>query len=175
MADWEEPTPQRDLTLLFTLPAFAEGPEAKLVLDEFDVDYSGNVILINGAKVATLPTHKDETWVTKTMRLPAGALQPGVNTFALIARNSSGGITGGLDDFQVRGISLRLLSQSNLNLLTCTRFTQITAGQTEVTLRWVVDQTPSLTPANWQTVSSPIEWTGTLTPTNSFFRLRDAP
>jgi hypothetical protein len=176
IAYWVDPSPQHDLTLTFSLPTLAEGPEAELALEVFDVSYSGNAILVNGAKVASLPTQTaTESWGAKTQRLPAGALQPGLNTLVLSARNSSGGITGSLDDFQVRNVWLRLLSQTNLNLITSTRFTQIAAGQTNVTLRWVVDQTPSLAPVNWQTVSSPIEWTGTLTPTNGFFRLRDTP
>lgn len=176
IATWVDPSPQRDLTLAFTLPTLADGSEVELALEVFDVGYSGNAILVNGAKIASLPTQPEvETWAAKTKRLPAGALQPGLNTIVLSSRNSSGGTTGGIDDFQVRNLWLRLLSQTNLNLITSARFTQIAAGQTNVTLRWVVDQTPSLTPVNWQTVSSPIEWTGTLTPTNGFFRLRDAP
>lgn len=171
---WEDPSPQRDMALAFTLPAFAEGPEAELALEVFNVDYT-NALVVNGARVAGLPTEPGGSWVAKTQRFPAGALQPGVNTLVLSARNSSGGTTGSLDDFQVRNVWLRLLSQTNINLITSVRLTEIVAGQTNATLHWVVDQTPSLMPVNWQTVSGPISWTGTLTATNGFFRLRDTP
>lgn len=176
VAGWEDPSPQRDLLLTFPLPAFADGPQAELALDVFDVDYSANAILLNGAKIGTVPTQSAESWGTRSLRFAAGALQPGLNTLVLSSRDSSGGTTGGLDDFQVRNIWLRLYGvQANINLVTGARFTQVASGQTNVTLRWVVEQSPSLSPVNWQTVSGPIEWTGTLTPTNGFFRLRDAP
>ena len=176
VAGWEDPTPQRDFQLTFTLPAFADGPQAELALDVFDVDNSGNAILLNGAAVGTVPTQTEESWAVKSLRFAAGALQPGRNTLVFSARNSSGGSTGSLDDFQVRNVWLRLYgTQMNINLITCARFTQVAAAQTNVTLRWVVEQTPSLSPVNWQTVSDPVEWTGTLVPTNGFFRLRDVP
>ena len=172
----EDPSPQRDLLLTFTLPAFAEGPQAELALDLFNVDYTLNAVLVNGAQVGALPVQPAVSWVSKSLLFAAGALQPGLNTLVLSARNSTGGTTDGLDDFQVRNISLHLYgAQTNLNLYTGVRFTQVTAGQTNVTLRWVVEQTPSLAPTDWQTVSGPISWTGTLVPTNGFFRLRDAP
>ena len=114
-------------------------------------------------------------WAAKSLRFAAGALQPGLNTLVFSARNTTGGATGSLDDFQVRNVWLRLYgTQTNLDLITGARFTQVAAGQTNGTLRWVVEQTPSLAPLNWQTVSGPVEWTGTLVPTNGFFRLRDA-
>ena len=175
MSTWEDPSPQRSLELTFTLPALAEGPEAELGSELFNVDNSENAILVNGAKVAGVPTTTGTNWLSKTRRFPASALLPGVNTLVLSARNASGGITGEVDDFQVRSIWLRWFSQTNLSLVTSYRFTQIAPGQTNVTLHWVVEQTPSLTPVNWQTVSGPLSWTGTLTPTNGFFRLREGP
>jgi hypothetical protein len=176
VATWEVPAPQRTVTVTFTLPDFADGPLAELALDLFDVDNTGNAILLNGAEVAAVPTQAAGSWAAKTAQFAAGALQPGTNTLVISARNSSGGTTGSLDDFQVRNLWLRLYGpQTNIDLFTRTRFTHIAAGQTNVTLRWVVEQTPSLAPVDWQTVSSPIEWRGVLVPTNGFFRLRDAP
>jgi hypothetical protein len=176
VANWEDPSPERDFTLGFTLPALAEGPEAELTLDVFNVDNTGNALLVNGAQVGTLPTQPAESWAPRSVRFAAGALQPGLNTLTLSARNASGSTTGSLDDFQVRNLELHLYgTQDLIELITRARFTQVAAGETNVTLRWVVEQTPSLTPVNWQTVSSPVEWTGALTPTNGFFRLRDAP
>lgn len=176
IADWDVTSPQAGLTLLFTLPACAEGPQAELSFDLFDVDNSGNALLLNGARVASLPTQAQENWIPKSVRFAAGALQQGLNTLVLSPRNASGGITGSLDDFQVRNLRLRLYgTPSNLNLITGARFTQLTAGQTNVTLRWVVEQTPTLSPADWQTISGPVEWTGTVTSTNGFYRLRDLP
>jgi hypothetical protein len=173
---WADPSPQRDLTVNFTLPAFAEGPDAELFMDVWDVDNTGNAILLNGGKIGSVPAQGAESWQPKTLTFAAGALQAGLNTLVLSARNSSGGTTGALDDFQVRNISLVLYgAQPSINLFTSTRFTTITAGETNVTLRWVVQQTPSLAPITWETVSGPIEWKGTISPTNGFFRLQDAP
>jgi hypothetical protein len=171
---WEDPSPERTFELTFTLPTFAEGPQAELVLDVFDVDNTGNAIIVNGAKVGTLPTQGAESWAATNVRFAAGALQPGLNTLMFSARNSSGGTTGSLDDFQIRNVELHLYgTQDFIDLITSTRFTQVVAGETNVTLRWVVQQTPSLHPVAWETVSDPIEWTGVLTPTNGFFRLQE--
>jgi len=176
VAAWEVPASQRTVTISFTLPDFADGPLAELALELFDVDNSGNAILVNGAEVAPVPTQPSENWTAKIVQFAAGALLPGTNTLVFSARNSSGGTTGSLDDFQLRNVWLRLYGpQTNLDLFTRTRFTHISAGQTNVTLRWVVEQTPTVAPVDWQTVSSPIEWKGVLVPTNGFFRLRDAP
>jgi hypothetical protein len=173
---WTDPSPQRDLQLSFVLPGFAEGPQAELLMDVWDVDNTGNAVLVNGSKIGNMPGQAAESWLPKTLPFAAGALQAGLNTLVISARNSSGGTTGALDDFQVRNISLVVYgAQSSINLLTSTRFTAITAGETNVTLRWVVQQTPSLSPVNWETASSPIEWTGRISPTNGFFRLQDAP
>ena len=173
---WEVPTPQRNFQIAFTLPAFAEGPQAELALDVFDVDNSSNAILINGGAVGTVPTQTAESWAGKSLRFAAGALQPGLNTLVLSARNGSGGTTGSLDDFQVRNVWLHLYGvQTSINLITGARFTRIDASETNVTLRWVVEQTPSLAPVNWHVVSDPIGWTGMVTPTNGYFRLRAAP
>ena len=116
------------------------------------------------------------SWIAQSIRFPAGALQPGANTLTLTARNSSGGTTGELDDLQVRNVSLRFYEpQSKGEIITSTRITQISPGQTNVTLRWVVEQTPSLSPIMWETVSGPIEWTGSITSSNGFYRLREEP
>ncbi len=86
----------------------------------------------------------------------------------------SGVTTGSLDDVQVRNAQLHLYgTPTDIDLLTSTRFTQVVAGETNATLRWAVQQTPSLDPVAWETVSDPIEWPGILTPTNGFFRLQE--
>lgn len=173
---WEEPTPQRQVTYSFTLPGYAGGPEAELNLEVFNTDYSGNVVLLNGGKVAVLPVQAQEAWQPKTLRFATGGFRPGLNTLTFSARNSSGGTTGNLDDLQLRNISLRLFDgPAGTGVITGARFTEIVPGQTQVTLRWVVEQTPTLSPAQWEPVSSPIEWTGGLEFTNGFYRLHDVP
>ncbi len=163
------------LLAAISLSSFAEGPEAELSLDVFNVDNGLNPILLNGAKIGNVPVQSLESWASKSLRFQAGALQPGVNTLVISSRDSSGGITGGLDDFQIRNVWLRLYgTQANNNIITAAHFTQVVPGQTNIVLRWVVEQTPWLSPPSWQSVSGPIEWTGALTLTNGFFRLRDA-
>lgn len=174
--DWETPDAQRTFEITFFLPSGATGPEAELSFDLWNVDNSGNAILVNGGKVGNFPMQTSSSWLPKTMRFAAGALQPGENTLTLTARNSSGGVSGALDDFQVRNIFLRFYEpQSDGEIITSTRITQISPGQTNVTLRWVVEQTPSLSPIDWETVSEPIEWTGSITSSNGFYRLHEQP
>jgi hypothetical protein len=174
--DWETPDAQSTIEINFSLPAGASGPEAELAFDLWDVDDTANAILVNGGKVGNMPVQTSSSWVQKTMRFAAGALRPGENTLTLTARTSSGGVNGALDDFQVRNISLRFYEpQSDGEIFTSTRITQINPGQTNVTLRWVVEQTPSLSPITWETVSSPIEWTGSITSSNGFYRLHEQP
>ncbi len=173
---WEVPEPQAAATFTFTLAAPAGGPEAELTLDVFDVDFGSSPILMNGARVAVVPVQNAESWATRTVRFAAGALQPGINTLTILPRNSGGGSTGNLDDFQVRNLTLRIAGDpSAIALYTATRITRVAADADTVTLRWVVEQTPGLLPVDWQVVSDPIEWTGELTPANGFFRLREAP
>jgi hypothetical protein len=176
VSDWETPDPQSTFEISFNLPTGASGPEAELAFDLWNVDNSGNAILVNGGKVGNFPVQTSSSWFPKTMRFAAGALQPGENTLTLTARNSSGGVNGALDDFQVRNISLRFYEPpADGEIITSTRITQIAAGQTNVTLHWVVEQTPSLSPITWETVSEPIEWTGSITSSNGFYRLHEQP
>lgn len=176
VAGWEDPVPDRDWTVNFTLPGGGPGPEAELVFEAFDVDHANSPVLINGGRVADLPTQSAENWAARSIRFPAGALQPGINQLRLVARTSTGAVTGELDDFQVRNLRLRTYGvQDGIGLLTSTRFTRVDAGATTVTLRWVVEQTPTLSPPVWETVSGPIEWRGAITATNGFYRLRDLP
>jgi hypothetical protein len=127
-------------------------------------------VLLNGGRIGSLPIQTAESWAAKSLRFPAGALQPGTNTLLL------GGATGTLDDFQVRNMALRLHGvQADAGIITSAKYTQILPGQTEVTLRWVVQQTPTFSPVTWETVSDPIEWTGAITSSNGFFRLQELP
>ena len=174
--DWEVPDAQSIFELPFYLPAGASGPNAELTFEVWNVNNSGNAILVNGGKIGNFPVQAASSWIAQSIRFPAGALQPGANTLTLTARNSSGGTTGELDDLQVRNVSLRFYEpQSKGEIITSTRITQISPGQTNVTLRWVVEQTPSLSPIMWETVSGPIEWTGSITSSNGFYRLREEP
>lgn len=174
--DWEVPDAQSIFELPFYLPAGASGPNAELTFEVWNVNNSGNAILMNGGKIGNFPVQAASSWIAQSIRFPAGALQPGANTLTLTARNSSGGTTGELDDLQVRNVSLRFYEpQSKGEIITSTRITQISPGQTNVTLRWVVEQTPSLSPIMWETVSGPIEWTGSITSSNGFYRLREEP
>jgi hypothetical protein len=100
----------------------------------------------------------------------------GRNTLRISPRTSGGGTNGELDDFQVRNLVLRIFGDtSRIELLTSVRFTRVAADAGTVTLRWVVEQTPSLSPVDWRVVSGPVEWTGALTPDQGYFRLSDAP
>lgn len=174
--EWETPDPQSLLRINFFLPSGAYGPQAELAFDLWNVDNSGNAVLVNGGKVGNFPVQTASSWLPKAIRFAAGALQSGENTLTLTARDSSGGVSDALDDFQVRNIYLRFYEpQSDGEIITSTRITQINLGQTNVTLRWVVEQTPSLSPITWETVSSPIEWTGSITSSNGFYRLHEQP
>jgi hypothetical protein len=174
--DWETPDPRSTIEIPFYLPAGAAGPQAELAFDLWGVDNSGNAVIVNGGKVGNLPGQSATSWVPKTLRFATGALQPGNNILTLAARDDSGRVTGALDDFQVRNVSLRFYEpQTNDEIVTSTRITQINPGQTNVTLRWVVEQTPTLPPTTWETVSSPIEWTGSITSSNGFYRLHELP
>jgi hypothetical protein len=174
--DWEVPDAQNTFELPFHLPAGASGPNAELTFDVWNVNNSGNAILVNGGKIGNFPVQSASTWIPQSVRFPAGALQPGENILTLTARNSSGGTAGELDDLQVRNITLKFYEpQSKGAIITSTRITQISPGQTTVTLRWVVEQTPSLAPMTWETVSDPIEWTGSITSSNGFYRLGEQP
>lgn len=176
VSTWDEPTPQRQVTFSFTLSGNVGGPNAELDFEIFNTDFTANPVLVNGGKVAGLPAQVQHTWVPKTLRFATGGFRPGLNTLTLLPRNSSGGTTGDLDDFQIRNISLRLYDgAAGPGVITGARFTEIVPGQTNVTLRWVVEQTPGLSPVQWETVSSPIEWTGLVEHTNGFYRLRDVP
>lgn len=173
---WEDPTPQPELELTFNLPATPQGPFAELSFDVFDVDYGTQPVLVNGGRIGNVPTATAETWSPKVLRIPTSALQPGLNTVKIFPRNSSGGTTGNLDDFQIRNVSLALFgSPSLITLSTAARIIQVSSDQTRVTIRWVIEQSPDLSSDHWEPVSSPFEWTADIVPDHGFFRLREVP
>jgi len=106
LSTWAVPEAQASMTLTFTLAAAPKGPLAELQLDLFDVDYSGNIVLLNGGKIGSLPIQSAESWATKNFRFPAGALVSGTNTLTIFARSSSGTSSGNLDDLMIRKIRL---------------------------------------------------------------------
>lgn len=176
LPNWEVPDPVRTHSITFTLPAVPGGSQVALELDVFDTDSNANAIIVNGARVASLPVHSPETWSRRIVALPAAAFQPGINTLLFAARTSGGAVTGALDDFMLRNLVLHIHGGFPApTVLTSTRFTTVTPGSDTVTLRWLVEQTPTLSPPDWRAVSSPIEWTGEATADDGFFRLREQP
>ncbi len=72
---------------------FLSGQQARqsydLLLETMQVDQPTNRVEINGQEIGRLHTRtrpdETSTWVTQRMRVPAGALQPGVNTLSVVA------------------------------------------------------------------------------------------
>ncbi len=173
---WERPEAVRTYSWHLTLPPGLSGGQAALDLEVFDIDYSTNPLIVNGVRAAALPTHGSENWASRSVSFPASLLKPGANTFTIAARASNGAASGQLDDFMVRNLALRLLLDPEVHgVHTATRFTRVEAGATTVTLRWVVEQTPTLAPPKWETVSGPIEWTASVTAEEGYFRLNERP
>jgi len=173
---WQIPDPVRTRSWTFMLPAGLNGSQAALDLEVFDVDFSSNAIIINGSRVASVPGHGPEIWAPRSITFPTSYLSPGSNTITLAARASNGAVAGQLDDFMVRNLALRFHVDPDVpGVLTSARFTRIERGASTVTLQWVVEQTPTLSPPRWETVSGPIEWTASFTTEEGYFRLRDHP
>ncbi|MCY1021782.1 hypothetical protein [Pyxidicoccus sp. MSG2] len=107
VANWEVPSPTgTKLTVTVNLPAVPRGPFVKLNFDLFDVDNSTNRVVINGAGPRSLPTQGAESWQSRSMVFESGLFLPGLNTIEIYSRDSAGGGTGNLDDYQIRNISL---------------------------------------------------------------------
>jgi|GEM_PF-3085262 len=109
VATWQVPSPTTKLTLNLYLLEVPQGPYVKLNLDLFDVDTSTNRVVINGHAQRTLPVQSAESWEGKSMVFESGLFLQGNNTIEIYSRDSGGGSTGNLDDFQIRNISLTRL------------------------------------------------------------------
>lgn len=153
--DWDVPDPENDVQYVVILDRNPQGPAAQLTMDLYDVDYSRNYLFVNGAKVGSLPGHSSETWLEKSLMFEAGVLQSGTNTISFHARDSGGGSSGSLDDFMFRNISLQLFGDGDF-----------------VALPWSAAFSPSLDPAEWETISEPILWKENATNSTGFFRLQ---
>lgn len=106
VASWQVPSPAPKLTLSFNLAEVPRGPTVRMNFDLFDVDYSTNIVIINGYGRRSLPTQSAESWRSMSVDLESGLFLPGQNTIEIYSRDSGGGLTGNRDDLQIRNISL---------------------------------------------------------------------
>jgi len=170
---WEQPNQTNTLAVEFSLAALPPGPVAELELELFNVDYSATPLILNGALPGKLPVQTAESWLPRTVAFPPAFLLAGANRLQFFARNSSGGLTGAIDDYQIR--QARLWTYAAGAASATARITSIKKLEDTVSLEWVVEQSPSLTPAQWEAVSAPLSatnWTGPAAASPSFYRLR---
>jgi hypothetical protein len=90
-----------ELSITFNIPDYATGKAAYLQMKTNDVNFGYNNIYINNHKVWRLEPH-GRKWGFDCMIVLAQFLKKGQNTFKIISRNDSGGISGNIDDYEVR-------------------------------------------------------------------------
>jgi hypothetical protein len=95
-------TPEEyEYSVSFNIPDYATGKAAYLQMKTHGVNFSHNNIYINGQKVWRLEPHGRD-WGFDCIIIHAQFLKKGQNTFKITSRNSSGGTSGNIDDYQVR-------------------------------------------------------------------------
>jgi hypothetical protein len=90
-----------ELEVEFEIPDYKPNNHAYIQMMTYGVSYSRNYIFVNGNKIYPLIPHGDK-WGFDAFLIHYKFLKTGKNKFKIISRNSTGGITGNIDDFVVR-------------------------------------------------------------------------
>lgn len=170
---WEQPDQTNTFAVEFSLAALPPGPVAEMEIELFNVDYSATPLILNGALAGEVPVQTAESWLPRNVVVPPAFFLAGANRLQFFAGNSSGGLTGAIDDYQVRQV--RLWTYAAGAASATARITSIRKLDDTVSLEWVVEQSPTLAPAQWEAVSTPLSatnWTGPASASPSFYRLR---
>ena len=97
-----------DTEVTFSAPDVDASKTAILLLRTRDVDFSNNVITINGVAVsnALVPHPDSNDYFSEIGIVPANTLKATDNKLYIGARNESGDLGGNLDDFDVDNVVL---------------------------------------------------------------------
>jgi hypothetical protein len=99
-----------DHEVIFSAPNVDASQRAVLMLRTRDVDFSHNVITINGVQINNLllphSNENDGEFFSESGIVPANTLTATNNTLRISARNVDGDLSGNLDDFDVDNVVL---------------------------------------------------------------------
>jgi hypothetical protein len=96
----------QDHEYTFNLPGVDRTKVGILVLETWDLDHNLNKFRINGHELLVRRHISGNEFFSNYVEVPGAWLQETGNVLYVSARNSSGGVTGELDDFMVDNVTL---------------------------------------------------------------------